>query len=105
MASNSAQQFALNFSGPLALLTVDELYEKATAELLQKLGEEDRRIEHKPSTIHTPVLGEYFSMWANTVPEGGIIVVGMADDRSISGCKNLSVKQVNKLESTRIEHC
>ena len=105
MAANKTPQLPLNFSGPLALLTVDEIYEQASVEFLQKLGDEDRRVERKPSTIHTEHLGEYFSMWANTAPDGGIIVVGMNDDRSVSGCRDLTVKQLNRLEATRIDYC
>lgn len=105
MASDNIQQLPLNFSGPRALLTVDEIYDNASVRLLQSLGAEDRRIERKPATIHTDFLGEYFSMWANTAPDGGIIVVGMQDNGSVSGCVGLTVKQMNRLEATRIEYC
>ena len=105
MATNKVRQLPFNFSGPLALLTVDEIYEKASVELLQRLGDEDRRVERKPATVHSEYLGEYFSMWANTAPDGGIIVVGMNDDRTVSGCDDLTVKQLNRLEATRVEYC
>jgi ATP-dependent DNA helicase RecG len=104
IVTNENQQLALNFDGPLALLSVDEIYDKASVELFRLL-KEDRRVERKPAGIHVDVLGEYFSMWANTAPDGGITVLGMEDDGGISGCARLSINQVNRLESARIEHC
>jgi len=97
---------AFNFDGPTALLTVAEIYENASVELLRKLRE-DRRIERKPAGIHPENLGEYFSMWANTAPDGGLIVIGMEDAAHgpVSGCSGLSIHQLNRLESTRIEYC
>ena len=80
----SETQLPLVFSeGSLALLTVEEIYERASTSLFQKLRE-DRRIERKPAGIHSNHLGEYFSMWANTAPNGGLVVVGMEDgDQSL----------------------
>ena len=99
-------QLAFNFDGPLALLTVDEIYEHASVDLFRALRE-DRRIERKPPGIHADALGEYFSMWANTAPDGGVIVIGMEDDAvgTVSGCSTLSTHQLNRLEATRIEYC
>ena len=56
------------------LLTPDEIYDRA--EQLIPLLQEDRRIERKPGGIHKEPLGEYFSMWANTSPDGGLIALG-----------------------------
>jgi ATP-dependent DNA helicase RecG len=97
-------QFALNFEGPLALLTVEEIYGRASVELFQQL-KEDRRVERKPSGIQARVLGDYFSMWANTAPDGGLIVVGMTDEGRIDGCARLSQNAVNHLEKTQMEYC
>src|SRR6516165_10519766 len=99
-------QLAFSFDGPLALLTVYEIYERASTELFRALLE-DRRIERKPAGIHADALGEYFSMWANTAPDGGIIVVGMedGDEGLVSGCSKLSVHQLKRLESARIDYC
>ena len=79
------KQLRLSFDGLLALMPVDEIYEKVDQELLERL-KEDRRIERKPEGIHARQLGDYFSMWANTIPEGGLLVVGMADDGVVTGC-------------------
>lgn len=89
----------------LPLLSVDEIYYRASVELLQSLGKEDRRFERKRSGTDAQTLAEYFSMWTNTAPDGGIIVVGMEDDCSVSGCQNRSTDEMNRLESVRIQFC
>jgi ATP-dependent DNA helicase RecG len=85
-------------------MTVEEMYEGASVELF-KLLKEDRRIERKPSGIHPRQLGDWFSMWANTNPDGGILVVGMEDDGTESGCAKLSQSDLNRLEKTGMEYC
>lgn len=99
-------QLSFNFDGPLALLSVDEIYERASVEMFRALRE-DRRIERKSAAIHAEALGEYYSMWANTAPDGGIIVIGINDDESgtVSGCTRLSIPQLNRLEGARVEFC
>lgn len=97
-------QFDFNFAGPLALMTVDEVYERASVELFCGLRE-DRRIERKHSTIHADALGDYFSMWANTSPDGGVLVIGMENDGTISGCTNLNINQLNAIEKTGMVYC
>jgi ATP-dependent DNA helicase RecG len=104
MASND--QLTLNFEGPLALLSVDEIYANASVALFRRLRE-DRRVERKQAAIHPDALGEYFSMWANTAPDGGLIVIGMEDGDQglVSGCTRLSNHQLNRLEGARIAYC
>src|SRR5579863_4996418 len=102
---NQIGQSNLPLDKVLPLLTVDEIYERASAELLRQIGKEDRRFERKPSGIHAPVLAEYFSMWANTGPDGGIIIIGMEDDFSVSGCRSRSTDEMNRLEGIRVEYC
>ena len=89
----------------LPLLTVDQIYSRASVELFQSLGKEDRRFEIKRSGTDDKTLAEYFSMWANTAPDGGIVVIGMEDDCSVSGCQNRSTDEMNRLESVRIQFC
>jgi hypothetical protein len=98
------EQLSLIFDGPLALLTIDEIYASASAELLVQLNE-DRRIERKPPGYHPDALGEYFSMWANTSPEGGIIVVGQHDKGPLLGCSGLPQHDLNRLEKTAMDYC
>ena len=69
-------QLTISFPKHSALLSPDEIYELVDQDLLGRL-KEDRRLERKPAGIHGKELGDYFSMWANTVPDGGLLVVGM----------------------------
>ena len=59
-------------------LTADEIFDLASESLLKQLAE-DRRLERKPANIHCKELAEYISMWANTSPDGGLVVIGMGD--------------------------
>jgi ATP-dependent DNA helicase RecG len=89
----------------LALLTPDEIFLRADAILLKKLGE-DPRIEHKTANIHGEELGSYYSMWGNTNPNGGLIVIGQKDKSGgFSGCLCLSRDQLNQLEQSGSFHC
>lgn len=89
---------------PLALLNVQELFDEANNDLLRRIGE-DNRIERKPAGIHVDQLSEYFSMFANTKPDGGLIVVGIENDGTISGCSGLSQNKLNDLEKTGYTYC
>lgn len=88
----------------LPLLLPDEIYDKADYNLLTAL-KEDRRIERKPAKTHSPVLGEYFSMWANTAPDGGLIALGMENNGSFSGCSRLSHNELNEREKAAFTYC
>lgn len=85
------------------LLSPDEIYEQPDRFL--PVLSEDRRIERKPAGIHVESLGEYFSMWANTSPEGGIIVIGIEDKGRVSGCRSLTIDNLNKLEKSGYLRC
>jgi ATP-dependent DNA helicase RecG len=89
----------------LPLLTPEEIYALADQRLVQLLRE-DKRIERKPSGIQPKFLAEYFSMWANTPPDGGVIVVGIENDgRVINGCAGLPHNRLNEIESAGREFC
>ena len=98
-----AKPVQLSFSFPppepelLQLMSVEEIYERASQHLLDKL-KEDRRLERKTAGIHPESLGPYFSMWANTSPDGGILVIGQEDDGRFTGCAKLDNNQLNRLE-------
>lgn len=88
-----------------ALLSVDALYERASQELLQAL-KEDRRIERKPpSLLKSHHLADYFSMWANTGADGGLIAVGISDDGGAIGCSSIEVEHLNRLEKEAHDQC
>lgn len=94
--SNYSQN-VFEFEGSSPLLTVDEIYKNPSQSLLQSL-KEDRRIERKPPGVHADFLGTYFSMWANTHPDGGLIIIGIEDNGTISGCAKVGVEHINDLE-------
>ena len=71
-------QLNLRFDIPLALITPDEIYQNAEAFI--ELLKEDRRFERKSPKTSPRSLGEYFSMWANTLPDGGLIALGIEDN-------------------------
>jgi ATP-dependent DNA helicase RecG len=101
------EQTEFNFeshSGPL--LTPDEIFEQCNEEMLRKLlNIEDRRFEKKSARIQPRDLSEYFSMWANTQPYGGVIILGISKDKLFEGCSMLSTNQRNELETTADIFC
>jgi ATP-dependent DNA helicase RecG len=98
-----SQQLPLTFE-QAAALSVDALWGLADEELLRVLVE-DRRIERKPVGIRADQLAEYFSMWGNTGPEGGLIAVGISDRGLPLGCLTMEVRHINKLEGEAHNLC
>lgn len=98
------KQLNLPFEMTLATLTPDDIYDNASEALLEELRE-DRRIERKSARIHPKDLGDYFSMWANTPPGGGIVIVGIEKNGTVTGCNSLSNDQVSGLEKTPFTYC
>jgi ATP-dependent DNA helicase RecG len=86
------------------LLSPDEIFKNANQDLLVQL-KEDRRIERKTAKTHAKQLGEYFCMWANTTPDGGLLVLGMEANGSISGCSLLSNGELNDREKASYIYC
>lgn len=66
---------------------------------------EDNRIEYKSSRYDPKDLGDYLSMWANTQPHGGIVVVGIENDGAIGGCMSVGTDRVSLLERVGADHC
>jgi len=97
-------QLSLSFQAVFPLLSPDDIYQNANQTLLAVLNE-DRRIERKPAGTHGRVIGEYHSMWANTSPEGGIVVLGMENDGTFSGCARLSQSELNDREKAAHIYC
>ena len=99
------EQLELQFTGPiLALLTPDEIFVNASQSLLDLL-KEDKRVEYKSSRVNRVHLGEYYSMWANTKGAGGLIVIGIEKDGTVTGCLRLSNTDLNDIEKTGKEIC
>src|SRR5690242_16852194 len=86
------------------LLTPDHIYGLADQPLLHLLSE-DRRIDRKSAQADPRRLGDYFSMWANTPPAGGLLALGVEKDGSVSGCTCLSDSQLNEREKSGLNYC
>ena len=102
------QQLSLHDSfeaSPGALLTPDEIFKRLDdASFLARL-EEDKRIEKKPASFSGESLGEYISMWANTPPKGGIILIGVSNDGTFEGLARREATYLNKLEKVGQTYC
>jgi ATP-dependent DNA helicase RecG len=92
-------------AGPTpALLSPDQIYAQADQKLLSTFGE-DRRLERKSSGIAAATLGEYFSMWANTSTDGGLIAIGVRDNGVIEGLSRLGEPRLNEIEQAGANYC
>lgn len=92
------EQLEIPFERPFyRTISPDEIYDADESNLLRFLTE-DRRIERKSVGIHAKELGEYLSMWSNTPPDGGLIVIGMSNDGVFEGIHKSSVGHINDLE-------
>jgi ATP-dependent DNA helicase RecG len=103
----NAIQLALLFppsERDVRLFSVSEIFDSVSKSLLEDL-KEDSRVERKSVGIHAQQLGDCFSMWANTKPDGGIIVIGQDNNGVISGCLKSTVKHVNEIERTGDIYC
>ncbi len=99
-------QMLLDFEARrLSFLTPDEIFEKCDENMLRRLVIEDRRFEKKSARAQPVHLGDYFSMWANTKPEGGLVFVGITKDKTFEGCLNLGATRINELEQTAYKYC
>ncbi|WP_454628918.1 ATP-binding protein [Bradyrhizobium cenepequi] len=99
-----AEQLAFDFNAPLPTLpqlwTPDDIYGKLDEAAIAKF-KEDGRLERKRGTINQKDIAEYFSMWANTQPHGGIILVGVENNGVISGLRHIETEHINTLEAAR----
>lgn len=86
------------------LLSINEIFE-LSGEVLLQVMKEDSRVEKKRIDFQSTHLADYFSMWANTKPDGGIIVVGIENDNVISGCLKSGVPHINNIEKTGDIYC
>jgi ATP-dependent DNA helicase RecG len=97
-------QLSLVFPKHIALLSPDEMYERVDEALLIEL-KEDRRIERKPPSFAAKEIGDYICMWANTPPDGGILVIGIENDKEFSGCHDLGQDRLNTTEKCHYTYC
>src|SRR5271157_4220975 len=97
-------QFELNFDRPVDLYSPSEIYAALDQGMLEKL-KEDKRIERKPAGIQPRAPDYCFSMWANTKPDGGLIVIGQEDGGPITGCTSVETNHLNDLERAPLVYC
>jgi ATP-dependent DNA helicase RecG len=97
-----AEQLSFNLVLPertlIQLWTPDEIYDRLDAQNIHQFAE-DRRVERKGAAVQPKVLAEYLSMWSNTQPHGGLIIVGIENDGKVTGCRQMSIPYKNSLES------
>ncbi len=105
MLVNDSGQGILNYEEvPQQFLTPDELYNGLNEANLRR-WKEDSRFEKKSARIQAVALGDYFSMWANTAPEGGLVIVGISKDLVFEGCLCLDYNKLNEIEKTGEIYC
>ena len=83
--------------GLIQLWTPDEIYDRLSSSNVLSCVE-DRRVERKGANVQPKLLAEYLSMWSNTQPHGGLIIVGVDDDGGIGGCVRLGTEHKNNIE-------
>ncbi|TXM71457.1 ATP-binding protein [Methylobacterium sp. WL69] len=96
----SGNQLTFDFNVPLdglpQLWTPDDIFDCLDQSAIERF-KEDSRIERKRAAVSKKDLADNLSMWANTQPSGGIIFVGVEDDGTISGCKNIEQEHINEI--------
>jgi ATP-dependent DNA helicase RecG len=97
---NDKQQLSFDLGKrpiPIQAMTPHDLFSHADEKLLDRLVE-NSGVEKKSGKYGKMQLCDYFSMWANTSPDGGLILVGVENDGRKSGLMQLSEKQIADLE-------
>ncbi len=86
--------------------TPDEIFEAVSSDVsIVERFEEDNRVERKSARVHPRDLGDYFTVYANRQPYGGVIFVGITDDGEIEGCSSLGPERLNDIERAGSIHC
>lgn len=102
------EQIGFEFTYPLREsarhMSVDEIYDKMSQKLAVDIDETDR-IERKSARYALRDLGDYFSMWANTAPYGGVTICGVENDGKVTGCKHLTPERVDELQRVGDTFC
>lgn len=99
-----AEQLTFDFKPPSPQLpqlwTPDDIFNALDQSILATFRE-DSRLERKSYRVSQRTLSEYLSMWANTQPHGGIILLGVEKDGTLTGCRAATTEQLNHLETAR----
>lgn len=87
------------------LFKPDQIFETDDYTLFSRLPEDDR-FDRKSGRVDSKGLGTCLSSFGNGPSIfGGVIAVGVENDRTISGCKALSETQLQTIESAGRDHC
>lgn len=87
------------------LYSVDQIYESSDYELFTRLTE-DNRFDRKRATLDSKKMAIMLSSFGNGPSvDGGVIALGIENDKSISGCKSLSETELQKLERFGSDLC
>ena len=89
---------------PSRMMNVDEIFVNLKDLPLIELNE-DRRIERKVVGVSARSLSDYFSIFANTPPDGGIILIGVENSGAVSGCNSADQSHLNDLERSGDSFC
>lgn len=102
------EQIGFDFAFPIREaarhMSVDEIYDRMSQKLAVDIDETDR-IERKSARYALRDLGDYFSMWANTAPYGGVIICGVENDGKVTGCSQLNSERVDELQRVGDTYC
>jgi len=90
-------EFEFERPKPVELFTPDEIFQQADSATLSKFYE-NSKFERKSAAIHARELAEYYSMFANTKPDGGVIAIGVRNDGTLEGCGSLQPERLNRIE-------
>jgi ATP-dependent DNA helicase RecG len=80
----------------IKLFNEDELHDFMPEKIAVDIGE-NHKIERKSASYNAISLGDYFSMWANTPPNGGIILIGVENSGMITGCSDVDAGHISDL--------
>lgn len=81
------------------LLTPDQIYEAEDLELAIRLGE-DHRIDRKSARRQSKDFAKELSGFGNGPSHhGGVVLIGVEDDGTITGCTSQGPEKINKLET------
>src|SRR3954464_13133910 len=89
------------------LWTADDIYTVALKEGADRLlhFREDNRVEWKSARYSPKELADYFSMWANTQPHGGLIGIGVENNGAVSGCLGVGYDKISEFEQVGHAQC
>lgn len=88
-----------------SLYKPDQIYESNDPGLFVRLTE-DPRFDRKSGRADDKALARYLSAFGNGPGvDGGVLAIGIENDKTITGCKGLSQRQLSSVESVGHNYC